>query len=189
MQHPSDPVPAPAGTEGTTWDPCPPPPCTHTPLIPAQTQHKPGRAGLIGRQRGLSSSQHRISPDLGLETQFHFICHASASAHNRAKPVTCQVGFAARSPDGAAQAPAAPLHPRGGTCRSHCWGTCTDPPSASPRGPSTAGSTWAPSGADEQPICVPGQEENCLLAVRACRGFPPCCGTPGRHFRVFLGSF
>lgn len=114
VQHPSDTVPAPAGTEGTTWNPCPPPPCTHTSLIPAQTQHKPGRAGLIGRQRGLSSSQRRISPDLGLETQFHFICHASASAHNRAKPVTCQVGFAARSPDGAAQAPAAPLHPRGG---------------------------------------------------------------------------
>lgn len=105
-----------------------PPPCTHTPLIPAQTQHKPGRAGLIGRPRGLSSSQRRISPDLGLETQFHFIRHASASAHNRAKPVTCQVGFAARSPDGAAQAPTAPLHPWGG-------GHVQEPPPGNPSDP------------------------------------------------------
>lgn len=57
---------------------------------------------------GLSSSQHRISPDLGLETQFHFIWHASVSAHNRTNPFTCQAGFAELSPFGAAQAPTAP---------------------------------------------------------------------------------
>lgn len=58
--------------------------------------------------RGLSPSQHRISPDLGLETQFHFIWHASVSAHNRTNPFTFQAGFAERSPFGAVQAPTAP---------------------------------------------------------------------------------
>lgn len=83
----------------------------HSPRLaanPCSDQHQPRRDRPVGRTWGLSSFQHRISPDWSLGTQFHFICHAPASAHNGTNPATGWAGFAEQDSGGPGQTGAAP---------------------------------------------------------------------------------